>query len=437
MSNQQIQRCIRDVLGLDHDEIQDWTHGHLKKLQSATSTLYNASLAKVMLKQGEEAARCHLCAYIASERLAEKCKPDLLYYLDRVPIEPRKARKLITLFEQNMFQTSPLKNLSWTPSPKKKKISPIKDGDRFTAKDPKELRKQLFGTPTKVPAKALSPVAALSTKDSPLKSDSVKPRRKLAFEEDEEGENEVEGHITTTNATPGPGNSLTQLFEIASEQLNEDKDDDFTEPGERSEKRNYKKRGNNSGDSKRQQLSKMKEGTKNQSPQKNRGETRLLEKKYYKVTPAEVIDLCNQFEIPKEIAYNILDQYMDYASYLVCPWQLVCGLVLNATFVVFTERRRKDPRVDHLIIEKMCGIMKTSELEDIAECVNIVKELIEGEKWFRDLQVKNNYYDGACYNEAISAKLGSMLQPNNILVSDEQFSNWKRRVEQDLSMRDM
>lgn len=437
MSNQQIQRCIRDVLGLDHDEIQDWTHGHLKKLMSATSTLYNASLTKVMLKQGEEAARCHLCAYIASERLAEKFKPDLLYYLDRVPIEPRKARKLMALFEQNMFQTSPLKNLSWTPSPKKKKISPIKDGDRFTAKDPKELRKQLFSTPTKVPAKALSPVAAPSTKESPSKSDSVKARRKLAFEEDVEGENEVEGHITTKSATPGPGNSLTQLFEIASEQLNEDKDDDSTEPAERSEKRNYKKRGNNSGDSKRQQLSKIKEGTKNQSPQKNRGETRLLEKKYYKVTPAEVIDLCNQFEIPKEIAYSILDQYMEYASYLVCPWQLVCGLVLNATFVVFTERRRKDPRVDHLIIEKMCGIMKASELEDIAECVNIVKELIEGEKWFRDLQVKNNYYDGACYNEAISAKLGSMLQPNNILVSDEQFSNWKRRVEQDLSMRDM
>lgn len=438
MSNQQIQRCIRDVLGIDHHETQDWTHGHLKKLMSATSTLYNASLTKVMLKQGEEAARCHLCAYIASERLAEKYKPDLLYYLDRVPIEPRKARKLMNLFEQNMFQSSPLKNLSWSPSPKKKKISPIKDGDRFTAKDPKELRKQLFGTPTKVPAKAFSPVETVSTEDSPLKSDRVKARRKLAFEEDLDGDDEAESHITTSNTASGSANSLTQLFEIASKQLNEDKDDDFTEPEERSEKEIHKKRGSNSGDSKRQQpIKRKKEGTKHQSPQKNRTETRLLEKKYYKVTPAEVIDLCNQFEIPREIAYSILDQYMNYASYLVCPWQLVCGLVLNATFVVFTERRRKDPRVDHLIIEKMCGIMKTNELEDIEECVNIVKELIEGEKWFRDLQVKNNYYDGACYNEAISAKLGSMLQPNNILVSNEQFSSWKRRVEQDLSMRDM
>lgn len=81
--------------------------------------------------------------------------------------------------------------------------------------------------------------------------------------------------------------------------------------------------------------------------------------------------------------------------------------------------------------------MKTPHTEDIIETLTLVKELVEGEKWYRDLQVKHNCYDGACYEEAISAKLGSMLQPNNILVSDEQLANWKRKIEQDLSLRDM
>lgn len=184
MSTQQIQRCIRDVLGINDDEENDWTQGHMKKLMSATSTLYNTSLNKVMLKQGEETARCHLCAYIAAEKLAEKHVRDLHYYLDRVPLEPRKARNLLQLFQQNMFQSSPIKNFSWTPSPKKRR-SPIKDGDRFTARDPKELREQLFGTPTKVDGRLPSPVKApLPMTVSPLKSSPTKARRKLAFEED-------------------------------------------------------------------------------------------------------------------------------------------------------------------------------------------------------------------------------------------------------------
>lgn len=433
MSSQQVQRSIRDVLGINDDEERDWSQGHMKKLVSATSTLYNASLNKVMLKQGEETARCHLCAYIAAERLAEKHVKDLRYYMDRVPLEPKKARNLLRLFEQNIFQSSPVKNFSWTPSPKKKARSPIKGGDRFTARDPKELREQLFGTPTKIHNETASPVKApLLMAETPQKVSPTKARRKLAFEEDSTEDEEFAK--TPTKAVRKSKKILTVDDESPTDKSSTDGEvEDLSE----SERPSTKKR--KSGTSPRKDGVKRVRGD-SKAPQitpKAKPDASLLRKKYYKVTPAETIDLCNQFEIPKDVAYSILSHYMAYSSFLVCPWQLVCGLVLNATLVVFTERRRKDPRVDHLIFEKMARIMKTPRTEDIIETLTIVKELVVGEKWYRDLQVKHNYYDGACYEEAISAKLGSMLQATNILASHEQLANWKRKIEQDLSLRDM
>lgn len=412
MSNQQAQRCLKDVLGLDQEENLDWSQSYLKKLVNATSTLYTASSNKMMLKQGEETARGHLCAYIACERLTEKHMPELAYYLDRVPLEPRKARKLIELFKQNVFQCSPVKNIQWTPSPKKKNQSPVKNGERFTAQDPEQLRKQLFNTPTKGSSPIIDSVKQVAeitqSQTSPLK-----PRRKLAFEEHED--------LETPTSKSVPSDSISKQSP-SNESLNDDEEQELRrKPGKKRQQLQQP-----------QQLSKIRKETN-----KGRTELSLLHKKYYKVSPAELIDLCNQFEIPRDVAFSILDQYMHYASYLVCPWQLACGLVLNATFVVFTERRRKDPRVDHLIFEKMSGIMKAPQLEDITECVSLVKELIEGEKWYRDLQIKHNYFDGACFDEAISTKLGSMLQPNNTLVSKEQFVSWRRKIEQDLSLRDM
>ncbi|QLG70324.1 hypothetical protein HG535_0A02620 [Zygotorulaspora mrakii] len=410
MSSQQVQRCIRDVLGINDDDPVDWTESHMKKLASATSVLYNSSMAKVMLKKAEETARCHLCAYMAAQRLQKKHDPDLQYYLDRIPLEPTKSRKLVELFEQNLLQTSPMKNFTWTPSPKKRKMqSPIKGNVRFTSLNPSELRQQLFDTPTR--EKNERPIPEPPVEISPEKTSPSKARRKLAFEE-EFTEEEV------LPSTPMEGIAINERISELSMQ-----DEEYLSNDSPSKRKK-------SAQSSEQTLKRRKDG-------KGRQEISLLHKKYYKVTPVEVINTCNSFELPKDVAYNILDQYMNYASNLVYPWQLVCGLVLNATFVVFTKRRRKDPRVDHLILSKMCGLMKCSQLGDIVESINLVKELIEGEKWYRDLQIKHDHYNGASYSEAISAKLGSMLQPNNILVSDEQFNNWRRNIEQDLSLRNI
>lgn len=79
--------------------------------------------------------------------------------------------------------------------------------------------------------------------------------------------------------------------------------------------------------------------------------------------------------------------------------------------------------------------MKSDGFSDINLCVKIVKELITGEQWFRDLQVKYNYFNGVNYDEQIAVKFGSMLQSDNNLVSREQYANWYKKIEQDLSLR--
>lgn len=116
---QQVQHCVAEVLRLDPQEKPDWSSGYLKKLTNATSILYNTSLNKVMLKQDEEVARCHICAYIASQKMNEKHMPDLCYYIDSIPLEPKKAKHLMNLFRQSLSNSSPMKQFAWTPSPKR------------------------------------------------------------------------------------------------------------------------------------------------------------------------------------------------------------------------------------------------------------------------------------------------------------------------------
>ncbi|CCF58668.1 hypothetical protein KAFR_0F00710 [Kazachstania africana CBS 2517] len=410
MSSKQLQRSILDVLALETNDDQEWTKGYLKKLLSTTSVLYNTSANKVMLKNDEEVARAHICSYIACERLAEKHVPDLQFYMDRIPLEPKKIRNLIQVFKQNLLQMSPVKNLSWTPSPKKQTISPLKGHDSFSSRDPNELRNELF-SPLKnkslSPSKLKTPLPSVQLFERSESESPTKTRRRLVFEKDDDNEEEDASAVVQSSQSP----KKTVISESSVDNQADEVLEDEVEP------LHAKKRKVVSGS----------------NVSKARGS--FLLRKYYKVTPQEVISLCNDFQIPKDVAYNILHEYLSHVNFLVCPWQLVCGLVLNCIFIVFNERRRKDPRIDLWIMQKMAGQMHCGEIEDLTKCVNIVKEFLVGQAWFKELQIKHNFFDGKNYDEIISTKLGSMLQPNNILVSDEQFDNWKQRVEQDLSLR--
>ncbi|EDO18589.1 hypothetical protein Kpol_1048p19 [Vanderwaltozyma polyspora DSM 70294] len=442
MSSKQVQRCLIDVLRLNEDGNNDWSKGHLKKMLSATSTLYNASLGKVMLKQDEETARCHICAFIAAERLMDKYDVDLTCSVDKVPMQPKKFKGFIELFKQNIFQTSPVKQFNWTPSPKKRPRSPVKSSNKFTSTNPEDLRKVLFNTPTKRKNGA-SPIKEQvfeTPNSSPGKNASPRVRRKLAFEEDVEND---EMNLSPVKNSPSPKKmkTLSNLAKVSNDKAQDNDDyqesesnsssDEDLEPLDESEE------DLSDLEAKSRRRSSTKGTRSDQRGKKSRSRsnvTNLLRKRHFKIKIEGIINLCNEFELPEEVAYSVLDEFTALSSYLVCPWQLACGLVLNCVFVVYNEKRRKDPRLDHLILEKMCILMKTVKVNEVMESMTIVKELIEGEKWFRELQIKYDYFDGANYEESISAKLGSMLQSNNILVSDDQYNTWLKKIKQDLSL---
>ncbi|SCU96164.1 LANO_0E12684g1_1 [Lachancea nothofagi CBS 11611] len=428
MSTQQVRRCICDVLGEDlENTAHDWTQGRLKKLQNTTSTLYNVSLSKVMLKQHEEVARAHLCAFLAAEKLSEKYEPDLRYRSDKIPLDPRQTSKMLDILRNTLLTASPVKNLSWSPSPKKMQRSPVKNGGRFTAIHPNEMRKQLFGTPTKggrdkeVPNGNSGAPKQGASKDTAVQDITLSPkrtaRRKLVFEMDEaEDQRDVTIAQDPTLVSVVP-----------------DEPDKIDEPDE-----DFEPASTQSSPSKRTTSPKR----RFQAPDLDASTTSanqrscLLYKKYYKVTAAEIVELCNHFELPRDVTYRILDQFFEHATYLVFPFQLVCGLVLNCCQVVFNEQRRKDPRVTEYLYQKMCLLMQTTELSEIKESMRIVRELIDCEKWFRNLKVQHDYYDGVAYEEAIAIRLGNMLQRPTNIASDEQFGIWKNRLVTDISLRD-
>ena len=247
MSSRQLQHSILDVLALDKSSEYDWSQGYLKRLNSATSTLYHASLNKVKLRSDEEPARAHVCAYIACERLTEKGYKDadnkeIRFYTDRIPLEPKHLRSLLAIFKQQIFQLSPVKGISWSPSPKKNNgtQSPVKNGDRFSARDPKELRAELFGTPSRNQGPKLSPTKRMvptpTITDSVVKnryqspggttrttvavhdSPVLTPRRKLTFEEVTEEDETVQTSskkLGTPNATKNNVSPSRSIFKSA------------------------------------------------------------------------------------------------------------------------------------------------------------------------------------------------------------------------------
>ncbi|SCU87701.1 LAFA_0E08306g1_1 [Lachancea sp. 'fantastica'] len=433
MSTQQVRSSICDVLDIDPDQADnDWAKGRLKKLQNTTYTLYNVSLNKVMLKQHEEVARTHLCAFLAAEKLSEKYEPGLRYISDKIPLEPRQVAKMLDIMRSTILTSSPVKGLSWSPSPRKAKGSPVRNGGRFTAVDPVEMRRQLFGTPTKQ-GRSSTPVIPtpageeIGSADAPVKDSTENfertPRRKLVFEMDEaDDQRDVASAVGEEEAEE------EAREEEEEEYLNDERIEAVHSPKRPSPRRL------NSSPKKRFKASDFDPSTASG----NGGDQRrcLLYKKYYKVTPAEIVELCNHFEIPRDLAYRILDQFFEHATYLVFPYQLVCGLILNCCQVIFNDQRRKDPRVSEYLYQKMCLLMKTTDISEIKECMRIVRELIEGEQWFRGLKVKFNYYDGVAYEEAIAIRLGNMLQRPTNIASDEQLEIWKSRLLTDLSLRD-
>lgn len=433
MSNHQIKICLADILGYSEPELTTlWQDEKIKKLASTTSTLYNISINKVKLKQTEELARCHICAYIACERMAEKYDPKLRYYSDKIPVAPNTVRRLVNIFKRIIWnQSSPAAELvfsnasSFTPSKSRSNLKNL----HFTGIDPEDLRRHLFDTPSKQVTNSsnskLSNSVSTDKIEKHKKSNGTTARRKLLFEDEEsdvlhfdgteDGPDLSESEIPIqTLHTPKKGANLINLRNVFGEV-----EDDPMSPIKQSPMKSPSK------------------GTS--SPRKERGkygQWNMLYKKYHRLTPQETISLCNQFELPSEVAYKILDEFNAHVSFLVYPVQLICGMVMLCCFAIYNKQRAQDPQLDSKLIQKMCTLMRSQDPNDIEQSITITKELIEGEKWYRDLRIRFNFYDGSNYLNAIAVRLGDMLQEGHTVVDTVEYNAWKRKISIDLSIRD-
>lgn len=424
MSTQQVRTCIKDLLGAKNESEVDWQEPNVKRLVSTTTTLYNVSAGKVMLKSSEELARCHICALIACEKLVEKYDEGLVYTTDKIPLPPDQVTKLVGIFKRNIWPNSPLKDDTGrevrfesgrSPSMKNSVVK----NTRFTGIDPKTLQEQLFETPTKSRKRKAKSIEPLTQFDlSPTKGDQRSTtRRKLTFET--ESENTIDDKSSLPLpllATPQNKSALINVRDV----FGSTADFDPMSPTKQSPQRQ----------------SPVKDTP---SPRKRRGkynEWNMLYKKYHKPTTAELITLCNEFELPSEVTHTIIREFSSHSTYLAYPTQLVCGLILLSAFVVFNHQRSQDPTIDIKLMKKMAAHMRTGNNEDIMEAIKITKELIDGEKWYRDLRVQHDYYDGSDFSNAIAIRVGNMLQEEYEAVSEEQYANWKRKIMVDLSLRD-
>ena len=253
------------------------------------------------------------------------------------------------------------------------------------------------------------------------KDKTPKARRKLVFEDDanistiHSNEEEPDSFLQLPLLmTPKKGNSLINMKRVFGETEEEDPSSPLKQSPTKSPLKNTP------------------------SPKKKKGkygQWNILFKKYHRPTPPDIISLCNQFELPSSVAYNILSEFSSHASFCVYPAQIVCGLILLCVFSVHNEKRLQDPSLDDKIIKKMCHLMRSSNEDDVMHAIKITKELIDGEKWYRDLRVRYGYYDGTDFLNSFAIRVGNMLQEEHRNISDEHYLSWKKKIMIDLELR--
>lgn len=416
MSVNQIRQCIAEILGHDsNNDSLDWNSHKLKKLSATTSTLYNVSLNKVMLKQTEEIARYHICAYLAVEKYSEKYEPELQFDQLKIPLEPRKIIKILGVFKQLLCQTSSPNSEIQCAKDSKRSISLA-----IGSSDCSELRDQSIVTPKvkrKGPSLLLDGDVDPSLDMESFLSKISRPRRKLVFEENEEAYDFKTPDLEYQSPRKSPRRSLFRNG------IEPDPEEIYTSsPTKSFTKLDFKSVSNSAN-----------------SPRKKRGEYNkwnMLDKKYYRMNCEEIISLCNQFEIPAKVAYLILDCFGIHATYFVCPARLVCGLIMLCCFTIYNRKRANDPTIDDYLLQKMRALMRSNDTNDVIEAIQITRELLDGEKWYRNLKVEYDYYEGTDFENNIAVRLGNMLQNTNMIVSEEQFHEWKKKVMMDISLRD-
>ncbi|KAH3901391.1 uncharacterized protein SCODWIG_03324 [Saccharomycodes ludwigii] len=462
-----IDQSIADLLKKSRDEI-NWKDPNFIKLHTATTTIYNLSLTKLPhLKPDESVARCHIAALLSLEKLKSKY-PDLNieYSIEKIPVAPKKLNKIVQMFKENILNISPVKQkidtlsgLDWfsDKSPVKRKVNDM------LSMSPMELRERLFdedvetknesskkrskiavktkknesikalitnATPTRIQDGTIT--SMLNYSSSPMKetmntdnkSATATPRRKLAFElADLPPSSPIKNTANYINNNESSIQTKNDVKETVEKEPFEEADEKIADSLNSKSCSDVTANG---------PVSK----TKKNVVLKSLTLIPYLEKKYVKFKPKELMDICNIFEIPYDEAMCIIDFILKNTNYLIHAYKMLCGTILLCCRYIFAKERKKNIKADEIILSKMKYLLKCEDTAELFYCCDLMQELLEGEKWFKDLKLKYGINTKEEFEQQILIRRGSMLQHSKAVVSDEEYESWKNNILTDLHLRD-
>lgn len=367
MTTKLISNAIRDIIPT-HPE------PYPKELIDYSSSLYSSSKTRnCILKNQYELARYHICVYLTIEKFEKRLDlPEPI--VDKIPIPRNLIRKTVLEFKKNLNLSSNGHGHGVTPSPSPRKIAILEKV--------KENSKKSDGSGHGIGS---------------LMTPPTKRIRKLNDIESDSGEdnNDISDEYYSSDDSYTPKSRQTQLM------------------------------------------------TPNSSPSKNlkskllsAGSTKPKKRQMKKLTSCNstttsistplLISFCNRFDIPSDITKSILKTYANYYNRIKNPWGLLCGLVA----VVYFKLNKDD--IDNKLGFKIEFLSKLQlqqngglSQSDLQKWLKLINNLINSEKWFRDLDISS-------VNNKIEIPISlnsstSMIDFNTMYFSpiyNEEFENW-------------
>lgn len=365
MTTKLISNAIRDIIPT-HPE------PYPKELISYSSSLYSSSKTRnCILKNQYEIARYHICVYLTIEKFEKRLDlPEPI--VDKIPIPRNLIRKTVLEFKKKLNLNNNITNVNSLPSPRKIAIlEKIKENSK-KSNDISGIG-SLMTPPTKRIRKLSDIESDDDISDEDYSSDdSYTPRKKT---------NKLQ--LITPNSSPSKNLKL--------------------------------KLQSSSVKPKKRQIKKLTTST-----------TTTTTTTTNNISTPLLISFCNRFNIPSDITKSILKTYTNYYNRIKNPWGLLCGLVSVVYF-----KLNKD-EIDNKLgfkIEFLLNLQKQqngglSKL-DLQKWIKLINNLINSEKWFRDLDISS-------INNKIEIPISlnsstSMIDFNTMYFSpiyNQEFENW-------------
>lgn len=170
----------------------------------------------------------------------------------------------------------------------------------------------------------------------------------------------------------------------------------------------------------------------------------LFYSRYKRLEPERIIELCNKFELPSDVAIQLMDFYYENSQSLTSSSRLICGLILNCCKYVFINERAKNPSIDYILINRMKHVMECTDDEEIYISMELAYELLESSSWYKNLRHKYVNTSRKDFLSGLLERRGSMLQINKSFgtssssgntVSDDFFESWREKTIIDLHFK--